>query len=207
MIRVFAGYDGREAAGYEAFKRSLFAYASEPTELQPLTSTLDSKGTNRFGVLRFLVPKLCGYEGSAIYLDGSDMILRADIAELWALRSDKAVSVVKVDYQTKHSRKYIGTEMESDNRDYPRKNWSSVMVINCAHRSWLGVDEAFIERCTAPELHRLAWIDDEDIGSLPPEWNHLVGEMDPKLVHFTLGIPAFQHYRSCDFAEEWRRWQ
>jgi hypothetical protein len=38
---------------------------------------------------------------------------------------NKAVAVVKHDYKTKHRRKYIGTPLEADNADYPRKNWSS----------------------------------------------------------------------------------
>ena len=46
-----------------------------------------------------------------------------------------------------------------------------------------------------------------EIGALPLEWNWLVGEYqhnpDAKIVHYTLGGPYFDEYRSCDYAEEW----
>src|SRR5690606_36000298 len=89
-------------------------------------------GTNAFIYSRFLIPYLQNYKGWALFVDGADMIVKGDLAELWALRDKaKAVQVVKHDYRTKHPRKYVGTQMEADNRDYPCKNWSSVMVINC----------------------------------------------------------------------------
>ncbi len=50
------------------------------------------------------------------------MLLRADIAELWALRDEsKAVMCVHHDYKTKATTKYLG----SANADYPRKSTKS----------------------------------------------------------------------------------
>ena len=43
---------------------------------------------------------------------------------------------------------------------------------------------------------------------LPPEWNRLVSEedvSDAKLLHYTIGIPAFPGYEKQDGAEEWWR--
>ena len=49
------------------------------------------------------------------------MIVRSDIHELWAMRDHtKDVQVVKHDYKTKLSEKYLGAK----NEDYQRKNWS-----------------------------------------------------------------------------------
>jgi hypothetical protein len=64
-------------------------------------------------------------------------------------------------------------------------------------------------RLTGAELHQFAFISDNRIGYLPKEWNHLVLEQEPnpdaKIVHFTLGVPAFPHYSDCEFADEWAR--
>jgi protein gp37 len=54
-----------------------------------------------------------------------------------------------------------------------------------------------------------AWLEDDRIGALPPEWNRLVMEQDvhptDKLLHYTVGTPCFKHYRDCDHADEWQR--
>ena len=48
----------------------------------------------------------------------------------------------------------------------------------------------------------------EDIGELPPEWNVLVDEGQPsdgaQVLHWTAGIPAFDHYKDTDCADLWR---
>ncbi len=70
----------------------------------------------------------------AVFVDGCDMQLFGDLAELAGLFDPRyAVQVVKHAYTPKSSRKYIGTELEADNRPYGRKNWSSVILWNCGH--------------------------------------------------------------------------
>ena len=58
------------------------------------------------------------------------------------------------------------------------------------------------------ELHQFKWLEsDDEIGALPPVWNHLVGYNPPNpdaaLVHYTIGGPYFEEYRDCEFSEEW----
>lgn len=207
LIKVFAGYDPREAIGFSVFVRSLLEYASVPVEIIPLSGP-QRDGTNAFIYQRFLTPSLCGFKGTAIFLDASDMLMRADIAELAALADPfKAVQVVKHDYKTKHPRKYVGTALEADNRSYARKNWSSAIIWNCGHYANRFLTPENVAEATGADLHRFAHLPDGLIGELPAEWNHLVGEQkcdNPKIVHFTLGIPAMAHYQDCDFAREWR---
>jgi hypothetical protein len=67
----------------------------------------------------------------------------------------------------------------------------------------------FVNTATGLELHQFKWLADEaEIGSLPLEWNWLVGEypMNPeaKIAHFTRGGPYFADYAQCDYADEWR---
>jgi lipopolysaccharide biosynthesis glycosyltransferase len=77
-------------------------------------------------MLALLIPELMNFAGFAIFVDAADMLCRGDLTELWSMRDKNfAVQVVKHDYRTKHPRKYVGTELEADNQDYPRKNWSA----------------------------------------------------------------------------------
>lgn len=189
-------------------------HASRPVTFTPLALPLlreydetHTDGSNAFIYSRFLVPYLCGYKGWAIFADG-DMLLRDDIAKLWQLRSDAyGVQVVKHDYQTRHKQKYIGTDLQTVNQSYPRKNWSSLMIWNCEHPENRILTPEYVMGATGQRLHRFEHLRDEDIGPLPAEWNHLVGEQpfspDAKLVHYTLGVPIIPHYRDCDYSEEW----
>jgi len=91
---------------------------------------------------------------------------------------------------------------------YARKNWSSVVLWNCAHKGTLALTVEMINTVRGLWLHQFAWLDDSQIGALDPRWNFLVGEVPPdptaKLVHFTNGTPNIEKYRDCEFADEWR---
>ena len=208
MIRIFAGYDPREAIGYHVFCQSLIERSTDGVAITPLFGK-QRDGTNAFTYQRFLIPYFMGFQGRAIFLDGADMLMLGDIAELDKLYDPtKAVQVVKHDYQTKHPRKYIGTPMESANRDYPRKNWSSLILWNCSHPRNKVLTPEFIEENSGADLHRFGWLPDSLIGEIPREWNVLVGEQDHlriKIAHYTLGIPEFEFYEDCDYSEEWKR--
>jgi hypothetical protein len=148
------------------------------------------------------------WNGFAIFCDGSDMVVRGDIEELWEMRNHRmAVQVVKHEYSTQHPLKYVGTQMQAPNYDYARKNWSSVMLVNCRHGYWREVDDVFISKRTGADLHRFDWIPDEFIGELPIEWNWLADEHGhndaAKLLHWTAGIPAFPYYAFSPMSRDW----
>ena len=99
------------------------------------------------------------FNGWAIYADG-DMVCLEDIKKLWDLRDDKfAVQVVKHDYKTKVKSKYWGNK----NEDYPRKNWSSLILWNCNHASHKILTPEFIQKQTGSFLHRFSWIKDKKL--------------------------------------------
>lgn len=206
-VRLFCGWDEREAIGYAVFCHSVIEHASIPVSFTPLASMGMPVGSNAFTLSRFLVPYLCGYQGMAIFMDASDMLITSDISELVGLfDEDCAVQVVKhPDYRTGHPIKYRGTEMECPNMDYPRKNWASVMMFNCAHPVWAGISPE-----TLPDLDPLKLLQlrraEGNIGELPAEWNRLVDEGQPygKVLHWTAGLPAFPAYADAPFAGEWR---
>lgn len=214
MIPIAVGIDSRESIASHVLEQSIINRTSAPVALVPLATRLlrnfdgQRDGTNAFIYSRFLVPEMMDYQGWALYMD-SDMFLRDDLAELWALRDDsKAVMVVQHDYHTSHRRKLIGTPMECDNADYPRKNWSSLILWNCGHPMNRIVNREFVSESPGSVLHRFQWLPDDLIGSLPLEWNWLVGEYpmnaNAKNVHFTLGAPCFSHYSKCDYSSEWK---
>ena len=136
------------------------------------------------------------------------MICQADIKELWDLKDQsKALLVVKHEYETKAHQKYLG----NTNENYPRKNWSSVILWNCAHPKHSVLTPDFIASQTGKFLHRFSWLEDSDIGELPPEWNWLAIEYpenrNAKLIHYTLGTPCFKDYRDTEMSDIWHEAQ
>lgn len=209
MIRLFVGFDPREAVAYHTFCQSVLEKASQPVSFTPLVlkalpgyTETHTDGSNTFIYSRFLTPHLCNFDGWALFADG-DMICRDDITKLWALRDpSKALMVVQHDYQTKAAVKYLGNK----NQNYPRKNWSSVMLFNNA--ACKALTPEYVNKASGLELHQFKWLDrDDQIGGLPAEWNHLVGydahRRGAALVHYTSGGPWFLEYKDCEYADEW----
>ena len=132
------------------------------------------------------------------------MIVNEDLKNLFELFDPKyAVQVVKHDYKTKFKTKYLGNK----NEDYPRKNWSSVVLFNCSHKSNKILTPELISRSQGSYLHRFSWLKDEEIGSLPINWNYLVKEFTPNpkasLLHYTVGTPCFSEYNDGPEAQIW----
>ena len=104
MIRVFIGYDGREAVAFSVLAYSIHARASRPVAVAPImlsqlagvmTRERHPLQSTDFSFSRFLTPCLSGYEGWSIFMD-CDMLVLEDIAALYALCDERyAVMVVK----------------------------------------------------------------------------------------------------------------
>lgn len=209
MIQLFCGYDRRESAGFHTFVHSVIARASQPVSIVPLAGLGLTQGSNAFTLSRFLVPYLTGFTGRAIFCDASDMLMLGDVAELDALYDPaQAVQVVKHgDYLSIHPRKYVGTDMECAQSNYARKNWASLMLLNCGHSAWRAVTPEAVESAEALDLLQLTHIDGRDIGELPPAWNVLIdeGQQDDgaKLLHWTAGVPWFKHYQNARRSKDW----
>jgi lipopolysaccharide biosynthesis glycosyltransferase len=212
MIRVFVGYDEREAVAFGVLSYSIQRRSSEPVTIAPvkleqLKSVYQRERnplqSTDFSFSRFLTPWLCDYQGWAIFMD-CDMLVLDDIAKLWAQRDDRyAVQVVQHVHVPKEETKFLGAVQTK----YQKKNWSSVMLMNCARCTAL--TPQYVNTATGLELHQFKWLaTDELIGPLPRQWNHLVGydapRRDASLVHYTIGGPYFDEYRDCEYAQEWR---
>lgn len=212
MIRVFIGLDPRETIAFSVLAHSIHARASAPVSIAPLllSQLKDVFARERhplqsteFAFSRFLTPYLSGYEGWSVFMD-CDMLMLDDIVKLWALRDDRfAVQVVKHDHQPRESVKFLGQAQTQ----YPKKNWSSVMLFN--NTRCRALTPEYVSSASGLELHQFKWLADESsIGALPRRWNHLVGYYKPTrdvaLAHYTLGGPYFEEYRDCEYGAEWR---
>lgn len=213
MIRVFIGFDPREAVAFNVLSHSIHARASRPVSITPLS--LSELGglmwrernplqSTDFSFSRFLVPHLCGYQGWALFMD-CDMLVLDDMAKLWDLRDDKfAVQCVKHHHVPKEDTKFLGAVQTQ----YEKKNWSSVMLFNCARCTTLTPE--YVNTASGLDLHRFNWLgDDSLIGEIPHRWNHLVDYDPPAPVaevsnlHYTIGGPYFDDFRDCGYAKEW----
>ena len=213
MVRVFIGFDTRETVAFHVLSQSIHSRASQPVSITPVMLS-QLKGLMKrersqfqstdFSFSRFLTPYLCDYEGWAIFMD-CDMLVLDDIVKLWALQDDKyAVQVVKHDHVPREDTKFLSTPQTR----YEKKNWSSVMLLNCSKCSALTLD--YVNAASGLDLHRFHWLDGEHlIGDIPHAWNHLVAYDPPEPIteisnlHFTTGGPYYHDYSETDFAVNW----
>jgi len=226
---VYIGWDPHEALAFEVATYSLLRRLSEPIYLSKLvladvrerglyrrpTSWQDGKLIDILSVrddyngamstehacARFCTPYLAK-SGWALFMDG-DVLVRHDIARIFdELDPARALYCVQHAYRPKEATKkggYVQTR-------YDRKNWSSVMIFNCDHPSVEALAHV-INKVPGRDLHGFCWLADSQIGALDASWNHLVGwsgGLDPRIVHFTEGLPDVPGYENCEYADEWR---
>lgn len=210
-VRMFIGYDNVESVAYYTYEHSIHSRSTLPVSITPIWLS-QLRGvfnrerhplqSNDFSFSRWLVPYLCNYKGWAIFTD-CDMLCRTDIAELWALRDERyAVQVVKHNHIPEEDVKYLNAVQTR----YEKKNWSSVMLINCGKCEALTPE--YVSTASGLQLHQFDWLGDDNlIGELPKEWNHLVGHNEPnkdaKIVHFTTAGPWLSKARGCEFSDAW----
>ncbi len=222
VIPIFIGYDSRERVAANVLIDSLYQKATHPLSITPLLKNQlvkqgfhnrekDKNQSTEFSFTRFLVPYLMNFEGWAIFMD-CDMLCRADIKELWDQRDDNySLLCVKHDHIPKESRKFLGEKQ----LPYPKKNWSSLMLMNCKKCKVLTID--YVNNASGLDLHRFNWLENEkEIGDIKGlGWNQLITSeslqnfkkknLNPELIHWTLGGPWFKDQRNLDdeFVIEW----
>jgi hypothetical protein len=118
---------------------------------------------------------------------------------------EKAVCVVKHNYNPPERIKMDGAVQTQ----YPRKNWSSFMLINCEHPAVQALTPEVVNRESGLYLHRFQWLQNKHIGELPVAYNYLEGWHtkddcpNPIAVHFTRGGPWFRDYMHVEYGDEW----
>ena len=227
---IWLGFDPREADAYMVAKSSILRHMTPQVPIYGLLlSDLRERGlytrptirkggklwdviseapmSTEFSISRFLTPILAK-TGWALFMD-SDVMVRAPLMRLFEF-VEKYENEKYAMFCVKHDHRPINvTKMDGQAQTvYPRKNWSSVMLFNCAHQANKLLTTEMVNTLPGRDLHRLCWLHDDEIGALDPEWNYLVGNMkekiDPKIVHFTDGVPTMPGYENVPYADEYR---
>ncbi len=211
-IPVVIGYDPSESLAFHVLQHAITERASVPVQFIPLnlatlrkagvyTRDVDARASTEFSLTRFLAPYLVGFEGWVLFMD-CDMLMLNDIADLWALRDDTyQVMCCQHDYVPKARPKMLNATQYG----YPRKNWSSLMLLNAPECMML--TPRMVDTLEPAYLHRMPWA--SEIGALPLEWNWLVGEYDERPaselynLHWTLGGPWWRPYADAPYADLW----
>ncbi|HEY8592006.1 MAG TPA: hypothetical protein VIL42_03970 [Sphingomicrobium sp.] len=218
MAKIFVGYDSREDVAWQVCRHSLLRHSGSDVEVLALrqqalrdlglyTRPVDQAASTEFSLTRFLTPFIAANDEWAVFCD-CDFLFTDDVRKVFqGLDDSKAVYVVKHDYTPVHSVKMDGKRQAA----YPRKNWSSFMVFNCAHPDVKALTPELVNSASPAFLHRFGWVrDDNDIGALDTGWNFLAGEYAmpeevPPVIHYTNGGPWFNEWQDCDFADLWIR--
>jgi hypothetical protein len=217
-LKVYVGWDPREDISYQVCEHSIKRRDPGATVI-PLKQKdmrasgmyrrdIDRLATTEFTFTRFFVPYLNDYKGWAVFCD-CDFVWKVPTTELEQYCDDsKAVVCVQHDYTPKEGDIKMDGQVQTV---YPRKNWSSMVLWNCAHPKNKILTPELLNKETPQFLHRFSWLEDEDIGSLPHEYNWLVGwykeprDGAPKILHYTEGGPWFDGYRDCEYADVWKK--
>jgi lipopolysaccharide biosynthesis glycosyltransferase len=218
-LNIYMGYDSREDAAFRVATASMFHNTKHHIDICPLELKWlrdrnlywrenDPLASTEFAFSRFLVPYLNDYRGWAVFCD-CDFLFRHDISTILDYRDETmGVLVVKHDYKPTETTKMDGRAQTQ----YPRKNWSSFMLINCGHEDVRRLTPEVVNRSSGQYLHRFQWLSEGAIGELPLEYNYLEGWNtkeqcpDPIAVHFTRGGPWFDEYKNVEYADEWNRY-
>lgn len=215
MRKIFLGHTSYQEVVYDVAKHSIERRASDAVQVNKIdqeslrtlgiyTRDKDVNGSTEFSITRFLTPYLAGYKGWVLFAD-NDILCLDDIENLFELADDKyAVMCVKHKHEAREGLKLDGQKQYQ----YPRKCWSSVVLYNAEHPSNKILTPDLINHVSPMYLHRFMWLQDNEIGELPIEWNWLEGEYpkahsDVKLIHYTLGGPFFKEYKDTDTSSLW----
>ena len=207
-MRIFIGYDSTQAIAYDVLKFSITSHCPQakifPLRLSEIRTVFnfsrehDPLQSTEFTYTRFLIPYICDYKGLALFMD-SDMLCLSNIGELFSLdMTNYALRVVKHVHNPTTLVKMTGKVQTV----YPRKNWSSLMLMDCSKlTSWT---KESVELNKPKWLHRFESIPDEQIGDIPQEWNELdTYGPDTKMIHYTEGGPWLPNYHNHQYGDVW----
>lgn len=163
----------------------------------------DAPMSTEHAIARFFVPWMCDYKGWALFVDG-DILCRRSIDELFAC-ADERYAVMCVQHPPLLD---TGVKKVADQQVvYPRKNWSSVLLFNCAHEQNRSLTLDVLNSWPGRDLHAFKWLPEAEIGHLDRCWNWLVNVSlpmeNPAIVHYTEGIPSMPGHETDPYAREW----
>lgn len=209
-FNVYIGLDERELIAAEVCKYSIKKRMSQQVPVTFLRSVPEYERlqeplqSTAFTYTRFLIPHIQQYKGFSIFCD-CDFLFLDDIVNLFnIIDRTKAVSVVKHPTYIPHS------DIKMDNIQQHamfRKNWASLMVFNNEHPANRILTPQHINTIMPGRLlHQFHWLEDDQIGSIPLNWNVLNDYYlidNPKAIHYTDGGPWFHNYKQTTYSHFW----
>lgn len=228
-MKYFIGYDPREKLSFAVCRHSIKQHCKHELIAPIVLRTVrklglytrkhirkdgqlfdvisDAPMSTEFAISRFLTPHLAGYSGYAVFMDCDQMFTCDPLPTIKnAIESQPGKAV----YCVKHNHEPCNT-VKMDNQLqtlYMRKNWSSFMVFNCAHRENKEIIN-IINEVPGRDLHRFSWLRDDQIGGLPISCNYLVNHSElsdgekPVNIHWTEGTPELPGYERTEYAKDW----
>ena len=209
-MRIFIGHDSRHKQASKVCKQSILNYWPDAdityldkAKLKEIgmygRKDVDGESTE-FSFTRFYVPLICNYQGIAMFCDNY-FLWKCDPRKLRKYINKKPLAVVKhEDYDV------IEDKMDGvKNKAYPKKNWSSLMIFRC-NQFKNKLNKEYLDNATPAQLHEFHFINENNISSIPKEYNCLVGHYDcenAKALHYTNGGPWFDEYKYSEHANEW----
>jgi hypothetical protein len=220
-VRIYIGWDHREQEAFKVAEYSARRFGHEVVSLREdrlraaglMYRPVDRRDgvhdlisnapqSTDFAITRFFTPILA-HSGWSLFVDCDVIYLRDPIEMMTLADESKAIMVVKHPPMNVGGLKMDGKQQLS----YPRKLWSSVMLINAEHPANRRLNVTFINQLPGRELHALSWLADEEIGELPRQWNWLVDLAEepeaPAIAHYTLGTPDMRGVEPTENSTLW----
>jgi lipopolysaccharide biosynthesis glycosyltransferase len=210
-VKIWIGLDSSHTDVYDICKFSIETNTTEKLPIYPINKytvseyrrNVDPTESTDFSFARFFVPYCSNFNGISIFLDG-DFLFLDDIKNLLDLYDERyAIMCCKHEYTPKTSVKMDGKIQTT----FPKKNWSSLMIFNNEHPKIKTLSPGTINFQSGKFLHQFKFLEDDDIGSLPIQWNWLVGwykepsDGSPKALHFTEGGPWLNGYETVEYSD------
>lgn len=230
-LTVYIGWDPRETDAYHVAARSIRELSTGKVLIYPIVKQhaeamgfywrpterrdgrlfdviSDKPMSTEFAITRFLVPFYEPPTQWALFVDADVMAMSNVEQVLEEADPSFAVQCVKHEHWVVDGSRKMDGQLQMA---YPRKNWSSVVLWNADHPANKRLTLEDVNTKPGLWLHQFKWLHDNAIGELSPAWNYLVSEsdqsIDPKICHFTLGIPSMPGYEKCEYADIWRAWR
>ena len=208
--QIYIGYEEREHKAYQVCESSIKRRSNidivklRSQDIPEYNRDWGEPQSTDFTFTRFWVPYLSDYKGWSFFVD-CDFVFLADPLEILEnVDPSKAVYVVKHPGYIPNSQ--IKMDGIAQHRAY-RKNWASFTLFNNEHPKNSTLTPHYLNNYRPGiDFHQFRWLDDEDIGSLPLEWNcmddyyHLE---NPKAIHYTDGGPWFDNYQETMYSDIW----
>lgn len=181
-VRLFVGVSPEQRLALEVLAFSVRRRTARTVEVWPMDGQelpvprdRRNRGRTGFSFARFEIPRLCGYQGTAVYLD-ADMLALGDVAQLWSLELGGADLLY-----SQHPPDQPGARFSVMLLDCSRlEGWSAAHVVDLLDQGQHTYEQIMHELVLVSDARKRA--------AIPTRWN--------SLDHFIDGETALVHYTS-----------